>query len=188
MTVRKTSMYLITAGALMAASVPALAHHRDWHGGGNGHQGRDRVVVHQRPAAVDRHMVNRHEVNRHVVNRRVVVQQPVYVDRPNVFYDRDRGDGGYGGYGGYDGYGGYVQPAPVYYEPPIYSAPVAYPQPYYPQAVYEPVYRESRINPIGAAAGAAVGAVIGHQVGDYQSRPVTTAVGAAIGGLLGSQF
>ena len=49
MTVRKTSMYLVTAGALMAASVPALAHHRDWHGGGNGYghgRGLRALIVH----------------------------------------------------------------------------------------------------------------------------------------------
>ena len=160
-----TTLKVLAAGALIAASLPALADHgrwdrghRDWREHRFEHRGPPRRVIVERPVYVE---------------RQVVVERPVYVDRP-VYVEQA------------PVYGPPVYSHPGYepvYQPDVYRspAPVAYPAPVRHSRHNEP-------NMVGAAAGAAIGAVLGSQVGDRRSRGATTAIGAAIGGILGSQF
>lgn len=94
MSIRKTT-HMLALGALLAASVPALADHDRRDRGGRHvshkvvvkHHPHTRRVVVERPAYVE---------------RRVVVHRPIYVDRPEPVYQRPYGyesDYGYGHHG-----------------------------------------------------------------------------------------
>jgi hypothetical protein len=156
----RRTIHAIAAGALLAASLPALA--------GNDRAERDYPRRSEYSRAVDHAYPRAREV---VVERRVerrVVARPVHAER-SVYP---------------------VRPAPVYrpraYEPnPVYHPSVREPAPvYYPHG-----HERSRgPNVIGTAAGAIVGAAIGSQVGHGPNRGATTALGAIIGGAIGSQF
>ena len=154
----KRTIRVVVAGALIAASVPALANHPY----------RDRGYEYGRAASSTAIRSVRSSCNGRFTSSaewlsigpctsigRSYVERPVYVDPP----------------------------APVY-GPPVYEpAPVYYPGP--TQAAYPP---PAQVNVLGTAAGAVVGAVIGSQIGHGSGRGAATAVGAVIGGMLGSQF
>ncbi|MGZ8198157.1 MAG: glycine zipper 2TM domain-containing protein, partial [Burkholderiales bacterium] len=92
------TVYALTAGTLIAASLPALADHGRWDRGyDHRYERAPRVVEYRRPFPV---MERR--VERRVVERRVYVDRPVYVERPAPVYHRA------------------YEPAPAYY-PPVYE-------------------------------------------------------------------
>jgi len=95
----RKSIYALTAGTLLAASVPAFADH--------GHWDRDYEYGHGRAPAIEyrypsRPVVVERRVERRVVERPVYVGRPVYVERPAPVYPPVYG------------------PAPVYH-PPVYG-------------------------------------------------------------------
>ena len=104
MLVRKT-IYAFTAGALLAASAPALADHDRYRGYHPQRHGR--AVVVERPVYVERKVV---------VERPVYVDRPVYVERPAPVY-----------YPEYDRYPAYE---PAYERPGYGYEPVAVGRPH----------------------------------------------------------
>jgi hypothetical protein len=181
MSAAKTMNYFLAAGALLAASFPAFAHHDPRHGGPRpGHPVFDRgspprhVVVEHRPRHIvveqrPRHVIVQHHPVQHLVverrrpktKRHVVVERPVYIERQVVVEQPV-----------------YIERRPAVVHAP---APVVYGPP-------PPPVHGVGVNVVGAAAGAAIGAVIGSQIGHGRDRAATTAAGAAIGGVIGSQF
>lgn len=100
---RKT-IYALTAGTMIAASLPAFADHGRWDRGYEPRREHERVIEHRYPARPP--MVVERRVERRVVERPVYVDRPVYVGSPGPVYPP------------------VYEPAPAYY-PPVYEpAPV----------------------------------------------------------------
>ena len=79
----RKSIYALTAGTLLAASVPAFADHGHWDRDYEYGHGRAPAIEYRYPA---RPVVVERRVERRVVERPVYVGRPVYVERPAPVY------------------------------------------------------------------------------------------------------